>query len=66
MTSANFHDLLSAIVSNSLVVVKSADRTTFVFFFSAISKSLPTSGLGCSAPRWAKDTVLLDAMTDVS
>lgn len=45
-------DLLSAIASNSLVVVKSADNTTFVFFSSAIAKSFLTSRFAWPFARW--------------
>ena len=45
-----------------MVVVKSADRTIFVSFFSAISNSFLTSALGWPEARWPKDKVLLDAM----
>lgn len=44
------------------MVVKSADSTMLVFFFSASLKSLLTSAFGWLLARWPKDSVFFDAI----
>ena len=55
-------DLLSAIPRSSLDVVRSAERTMFVCFRSAMANNLFTSGLGWFSARVSKERLLFDVM----
>lgn len=46
------------------MVVRSADKTTLVFFPSAMAKSFFTSGFWCSAALCVNESLLLDAIME--
>lgn len=56
------HHVLSAISRRSLVVVRSADKTTLDCFFSARRNNFLTKGCLCCSARFAKGKWLRDAI----